>query len=365
MAILALPNRASIDRVRWESGSNRAPKNRKQINADSDLEAIAGWLARVQTERTFDEYRRESMRLIYWCSNVAEKSISSLMMEDFLAYREWLRHPPAHEISEAPYPISDIRWRPFRGNLSEPSVRLAFSIIHAMFEYLVDAGYLQYNTVRLITKGWKTKKVRRKPLLDEQVNWLFKYIEEGLDGNEQARAKWVFILLLKSGIRISECLTAKMGDVFSENGCYFLRIIGKGDKARDVVFPEQLVNELMAYREYYGLKKMPSSNDQTPLVLRKAGLAKSLTRSGMHRYIKQVLRMAEDWISAQHEEIPLADLHAHLFRHTAATEWLNNGANIADVRENLGHSSIATTNIYVNPNKGSRHSGISKATKNS
>jgi site-specific recombinase XerD len=348
--------------VKWDFGSNRAPKSQKQINADSDIEAIAGWLARIQTERTFDEYRRESMRLIYWCSNVAEKSISSLMMEDFLAYREWLRNPPAHEISKTPYPLSDVKWRPFRGKLSEPSVRLAFSVIHALFEYLVDAGYLQYNTVRIITKGWKTKRNRRKPLLDEQVYWLFKFIDEEMTGNKQARAKWVFSILLKAGLRISECVNTKTNDIFIDSGCYYLRVTGKGDKTRDVVFPESLVSDMEKYRNHYRLKKLPLPNDDTPLILRESGLKEALTRSGMHRYIKRILSQAEAWICESGEEISLTELHAHLFRHTAATDWLKNGANIVDVRDNLGHSTIATTNIYVNPDKKSRHAGISHAT---
>ena len=355
---LTLPNRASVDRVNWSIGSNRAPASRKQINADSDLEAIAGWLARVQTDRTFEEYRRESMRLVYWCSNVAEKALSSLMMEDFLAYREWLRNPPSHEISETPYPIADIRWRPFRGPLSEPSVRLAFSVIHALFEYLVDAGYLQANTVRLITRGWKTKRTRRKPLFEEQESALFQYIDNGLVGDQHAKAKWVFMLLFKTGIRISEAISAKMGDLFKDEGDYYLRVTGKGNKDRDVVFPKSLVEEIKAYRLSCDLSPLPSPAEETPLIVKSKKSLEHLSRSGLHRYIKRVLEQAELWNAENGNDVSLSDLHAHLFRHTAATKWLKNGANVVDVRDNLGHSSVATTNIYVNPNRKHRHKNI-------
>jgi site-specific recombinase XerD len=120
---------------------------------------------------------------------------------------------------------------------------------------------------------------------------------------------------------------------------------------------------MKAYRAFYGLPELPMPGDDRPLILRLSGKAEALKRSGLNAALKNTLKMADAWLAEQGHPLAgqLASIHAHLFRHTAATHWLDNGANLADVRDNLGHDDISTTSIYVNPDKSRRFEGIKNA----
>jgi site-specific recombinase XerD len=365
---------ASVD---WAVGTNRADRGTKQIEADDDLKAVMGWLANAQNSpATFSNYRKEILRILLWCAKEANKPLSSLMYEDFLRYREFLRNPPPDYIGVS-HPIGHAQWRPFRGKLSESSVRQAFSVLHAMFSYLKEAGYLKGNPVRLVTgRGWRVPRLRRKPLSIEALDAIFAYIAAMEDGPEKVRARWLFALLYRTGLRISEVTNGKMGDFFKETTeiddkiggkkiaeMWFIHVVGKGRKERDVVVPPLLVEEMKAYRAFYGLPELPMPGDDRPLILRLSGKAEALKRSGLNATLKNMLKMADAWLAEQGHPLAgqLASIHAHLFRHTAATHWLDNGANLADVRDNLGHDDISTTSIYVNPDKSRRFEGIKNA----
>lgn len=367
-----------LARVDWAVGTNRADRSGKQIEADDDLKAIAGWLANSRNSpSTFSNYRKESMRLLLWCAKEANKPLSSLMYEDFLRYREFLRNPPAEYIGDRSYPIGHVAWHPFRTALAEPSVRQAFSVLHALFSYLEDAGYLKGNPVRLVTKrGWSVPRQRRKPLTNEVLGAIFDYIASMEKGPEKRRAHWMVALFYRTGLRISEAANGKMGDFFREavdvdDGqggkqtaeMWFLHVIGKGRKERDVVVPPLLVEELKAYRAGHGLPELPMPGDDSPLILRLSGNAKALKRNSLHATLKNILYDADAWLLLQGSPLAgrLAAVHAHLFRHTGATHWLESGANIADVRDNLGHHNLSTTSIYVNPDKSRRFEGIANA----
>lgn len=367
-----------LSSVDWSSGTNRADRSKKQVDADDDLKAVVGWLARATgSKATFENYRKESMRLLFWCARVAGKPLSSLMYEDFLRYREFLRNPPAEYISKHSKPVSHPEWRPFRGPLTEPSVRQAFSVLHALFEYLVDALYLNGNPIRLLTKsGWNVPRNRRKPLPNDVLAAIFDYAATMPDGPEKARAKWTFALLYLSWIRISEAVNGKMGDFFKEETLdkktgemevmWFLRVRGKGNKERDVAIPPALFAELLAYRSANGLRELPVAEEKTPLIMDLSKNKGTLTRGGLHSLIKRVLKKADDWLTQNHH--PLAgtledSVHAHLFRHTGATHAIENGANLIDARDNLGHDNVSTTSIYVNPDRKKRFAGIARAQK--
>jgi hypothetical protein len=75
-------------------GTNRALGARSQIAAQTDVDAIKAWLARfVDTQATFDTYRKESERLLLWSTTELRKPLSSLTHEDLLLYRRFLADP--------------------------------------------------------------------------------------------------------------------------------------------------------------------------------------------------------------------------------------------------------------------------------
>ncbi len=143
------------------------------------------------------------------------------------------------------------------------------------------------------------------------------------------RYELLFGLLLNSGLRISEALGLKVQDVRLVEGlAKSVRVIGKGNKERWVPLPA-------AFGQVFGfwLKDRP----RTEAVFAKAD-GKPISPQAARAYLRGMLKKAgiEKKISP------------HKLRHTYATNLLNAGAELVDIKALLGHESVATTQIYTN-----------------
>ena len=144
------------------------------------------------------------------------------------------------------------------------------------------------------------------------------------------RYEMLFGLLLNSGLRISEALALKTADVRILDGlAKSVRVIGKGDKERLVPLPA-------SFGAVFGfwLKDRPKGE----YVFARALGQKAVSRQSAGAYLRLMLKKAgiEKKISP------------HKLRHTYATNLLNAGAELVDIKVLLGHESIATTQIYTN-----------------
>ena len=143
------------------------------------------------------------------------------------------------------------------------------------------------------------------------------------------RYELLFGLLLNSGLRISEALGLKVADVRLVDGAArSVRVIGKGNKERWVPLPA-------AFGQVFGfwLKDRP----RTEAVFAKAD-GQPISPQAARAYLRGMVEKAgiEKKISP------------HKLRHTYATNLLNAGAELVDIKALLGHESIATTQIYTN-----------------
>ena len=144
------------------------------------------------------------------------------------------------------------------------------------------------------------------------------------------RYEMLFGLLLNSGLRISEALGLKIADVRILDGlAKSVRVIGKGDKERLVPLPR-------AFGEVFGfwLKDRPKGE----YVFARAVGQKAVSRQSAGAYLRLMMKKAG--IDKK--------ISAHKLRHTYATNLLNAGAELVDIKTLLGHESVATTQIYTN-----------------
>ncbi|MBK8896977.1 MAG: tyrosine-type recombinase/integrase [Candidatus Competibacteraceae bacterium] len=144
------------------------------------------------------------------------------------------------------------------------------------------------------------------------------------------RYEMLFGLLLNSGLRIGEALGLKTADVRILDGlAKSVRVIGKGDKERLVPLPR-------AFGEVFGfwLKDRPKGE----YVFARAVGQKAVSRQSAGAYLRLMLKKAG--IDKK--------ISAHKLRHTYATNLLNAGAELVDIKTLLGHESVATTQIYTN-----------------
>ena len=169
------------------------------------------------------------------------------------------------------------------------------------------------------------------------------------EDNEVARLRDASILelLFSSGVRISELVQLKQSQLNFERGEFTVR--GKGDKLRLVFMSDEAGKMLKAY-----LKKRDDNNPAlfvshskigNTVTKQMEGMSKKsdqhnaagLTARSVQRLVKKYAALA----GIMHKVTP------HTFRHSFATDLLQNGADIRSVQTLLGHASITTTQIYT------------------
>ena len=153
-----------------------------------------------------------------------------------------------------------------------------------------------------------------------------------LDKPEGQRDRAMLEVMYASGLRVSELLSLKMKNISFERN--IITIIGKGNKQRKVPFGEFAKEYLLNYIEH-GRKK--NSGARSDLVF-------------LNRYGEQVSRQYFFLqVKKYAEQVGIKeDISPHTLRHCFATHLLESSADIRTVQEMLGHSNIATTQIYLN-----------------
>lgn len=137
-------------------------------------------------------------------------------------------------------------------------------------------------------------------------------------------------LLYSSGLRVSELINIKTGDINFEAG--FIRVIGKGDKER--VVPVNL-RALEKIKHYVNYERPEILRKKQSLYLFVTNRGRAMTRQRFWQTIKNVGRQIG------------IDLHPHTVRHCFATHLLEGGADLRSLQKMLGHSDISTTQIYT------------------
>ncbi len=204
------------------------------------------------------------------------------------------------------------------------SIARKLSAIRSFYRYCVNNGLLD----RFPPEGIKNPKQPRKLPDVLSVNQLTKILEDWTPkGVLEIRNKAIIDLFYSTGVRASELCNITFDDIdFKERT---IRILGKGNKERIVLFGEKTLHNLKAYLS---------------------------TRKDNKKWLflsnrKRKLSRREVWyiINTTFEKIALKfGVHPHTLRHSFATHLLDNGADIRVIQELLGHASISTTSIYVN-----------------
>lgn len=142
-------------------------------------------------------------------------------------------------------------------------------------------------------------------------------------------------LLVGCGLRASECVTVRWGDII-RNEDPLLRILGKGSKERTVPLTPEVLEILDTYHDSIPQRTNTPRPDE-PIILSDRG--QKLTTRSLHRLV-------ESWYARSGIAAPKGAT-VHSLRHTFATTLVAAGAPLPDVQELLGHASVATTRIYT------------------
>lgn len=366
--------------VDGRSGRNRGI-GQLHIDAVDDRSAVLAWLARyADSPATLASYRKESERLLLWAIHQHRRAMSDLAHEDLQAFQRFLADPqPATFWVMAPgqkAARNSPAWRPFAGPLSPSSVRQALSILNSMFNWLVEAGYLQGNPMALTRRPRQHRAARITRFLPE-AHWSeVRATIEGLptetprEQAHAARVRWLFSLLYVGGLRVSEVCDTHMAGFFCRRDAkgkerWWLEVTGKGDKPRLIPATLELMDELMRYRRQCALSALPSHDDVSPLLRPVIGTIKPMARTAVHEIVKNIMRLTAQRLrergdaDAVSAAAHIEQASTHWMRHTAGSH-LSAHVDLKVVRDNLGHANIATTNTYLHSEDDARHEATSQ-----
>jgi integrase/recombinase XerD len=151
------------------------------------------------------------------------------------------------------------------------------------------------------------------------------------DSPPALRDRAMLELLYATGMRVSELVSLNRGDLNLDDDVVQCR--GKGDKQRQIPFGQTAREAMVRYAEI-GRSQLLGKRESEALFLNHHG--DRLTRQGFWLIIKSYARQAGN-----------DKITPHTLRHSFATHLLSNGADLRSVQELLGHSSIATTQVYT------------------
>ena len=210
------------------------------------------------------------------------------------------------------------------------SVNRKLSSLKSFYRFLKQQGVTTQNPFRKITAPQKEKLLPKFLKKEEMENLLDKYEGVFTDDLEGIRNKLIIEMFYTLGIRLSELIDIKDTDI-DLNGETIL-ITGKRNKQRLLPFGKKLK---IAILEYLKIRNDAITGSITHFFVRK---------NGQKLYPMFVYRLVNKYISMVST---LSKRSPHVLRHTFATAMLNNGAELNAVKELLGHSSLAATEVYT------------------
>lgn len=209
------------------------------------------------------------------------------------------------------------------------SVNRKLSALKTFFKYLEREEIVSKNPAEQVSGPKKSKKLPSFAN-DNDLSKILETKDDSPEDFDTARNTFILYFLYVTGMRRIELINLKDSDIdfYSKN----IRVLGKRNKERIIPLADTTVEKL---KEYIDIRNREIENKSPYLFVK---------NNGDPLYPKMVYNIVRE----QLEEIPtLSKKSPHVLRHSFATEMLNNGAEINAVKELLGHSSLASTEIYT------------------
>lgn len=210
---------------------------------------------------------------------------------------------------------------------SAKTINRKISALKSFYKFLTVQKLIEQSPMAVIISQ-KVKK--RLPVFVEQKQ--MENLFEGIEFEESHKGATDYLLLqllYQTGIRLNELIELKLSNIDFHNG--HIKVLGKGSKERIVPVSPSLLNDI----KEYSLKR-PETCANLPHLL--------VLESGKKLYPKYVYNTVNSYLN---KITTITQKSPHVLRHSFATHLMNNGAELNAVKELLGHSSLAATQIYT------------------
>ena len=275
--------------------------------------ALASFISYLDLEKNYSPhtsqaYQKDILEFIGFCKE--EFGLIDIDAVDYGIIRSWIVHMVNSDISNR-------------------SINRKIASLKAYYKFLVKIERIKTTPLKK-HKALKTAKKIEIPFSEAEMEEVMKKIP--FDDNFVGfRDKLIIELLYTTGIRRSELINLKISDV-DLNG-RTMKVLGKRNKERIVPL---LYSTITLFNSYYDRRKeLAEILDETHIFL---------TKSGIKIYETLVYRIINKYFSKVSSKVKKSP---HILRHTFATHLLNKGADLNSVKELLGHSSLASTQVYT------------------
>lgn len=212
--------------------------------------------------------------------------------------------------------------------ISNRSINRKITSLNSYFKFLLKIDLINENPLTN-HKALKTQKKIQLPFSEnEMVNVLD--IDNYEDNFTGVRDRLIIDLFYTTGIRRIELIQLMISDLNINNK--YIKVFGKRNKERIIPLIDSTINILNKYLSYRDELK----SDETFLFITSKG------KPVYEKLIYRIINKYFDTISTKVKKSP------HIIRHSFATHLLNNGADLNSVKDLLGHSSLAATQVYTN-----------------
>ena len=212
--------------------------------------------------------------------------------------------------------------------ISNRSINRKITSLNSYFKFVLKIDLINENPLTN-HKALKTQKKIQLPFSENEMLSVLD-LDNYEDNFTGIRDRLIIDLFYTTGIRRIELIQLKISDLNINNK--HIKVLGKRNKERIIPLIDSTINILNKYLSYRDELK----SEETFLFI---------TNKGKPVYEKLIYRIINkyfDTISTKVKKSP------HIIRHSFATHLLNNGADLNSVKDLLGHSSLAATQVYTN-----------------
>ncbi len=212
-------------------------------------------------------------------------------------------------------------------NISNRSINRKISSLKSFYNFLLKTKQIKHNPLQK-HKALKVAKEVNIPFTTDEINEVIKKFQNNKDF-ETVRNKLMVELFYSTGMRRAELIDLKISDIDISKG--IVKVLGKRNKERYI----PLLNSINVTVQEYLLLRSKLKTEVDNLFI---------TKKGKKLYPTLVYRVINEYFSKVSSKVKKSP---HMIRHSFATHLLNEGADLNSVKELLGHSSLASTQVYT------------------
>jgi len=269
--------------------------------------------------------------------NASEHTVSAYR-SDILQFVDWVCSQHGNDINWSDVTRDDIRgWLSELSDLdlAKSTLSRKMASLRSFYRYSAKRGHVEKNPMALMPTFKKSQ--RLPPLVTESEMYLLLHIPADTTNEIEILHRAILELLYGSGVRVSELTGIKIADI--DLNRQLLKVTGKGRKERIIPFGGKALASLKSWLEV--------RRRWVNIYGKKGENHLFLTLKGGKPYREFIYRIVHSRMQA----LEVGQKSPHTLRHTFATHLIDHGADIRVVKELLGHSSLATTQIYTHTSK--------------